>query len=252
MHELSLCQAILEHVDSAGGEPTGAPRRRAHRLPPPGRARLAAVLVGDAHARAPTCDGCELGDRARAGGRALSRRAAPTRRSTGRCWPAPALREPRRRAASAATSSSWPGSTSRRRSLMGRFHRHADGTEHDARPRRPARRTITSTATSATTAATPRPASSRVAVLESILSENDRVADANRAELSRSGVWAVNLMSSPGAGQDDAAQAHARRARRRGAHRRARGRHRHQPRRRRARRPRRRDLARQHERRLRW
>ena len=42
---------------------------------------------------------------------------------------------------------------------------------------------------------------SRVAVLESILSENDRVADANQAELLGHGVWSVNVMSSPGAGK---------------------------------------------------
>jgi hydrogenase nickel incorporation protein HypB len=42
---------------------------------------------------------------------------------------------------------------------------------------------------------------SRVAVLESILSENDRVADANRIHLEDHGVRAVNLMSSPGAGK---------------------------------------------------
>jgi hydrogenase nickel incorporation protein HypB len=41
----------------------------------------------------------------------------------------------------------------------------------------------------------------RVAVLESILSENDRLADANREALARHGVRAVNLMSSPGAGK---------------------------------------------------
>jgi hydrogenase nickel incorporation protein HypB len=37
--------------------------------------------------------------------------------------------------------------------------------------------------------------------LENLLSENDRVADANREELVRAGVRAVNLMSSPGAGK---------------------------------------------------
>jgi hydrogenase nickel incorporation protein HypB len=43
--------------------------------------------------------------------------------------------------------------------------------------------------------------SARVAVLESILSENDRVADRNRSDLATHGVRAVNLMSSPGAGK---------------------------------------------------
>jgi hydrogenase nickel incorporation protein HypB len=41
----------------------------------------------------------------------------------------------------------------------------------------------------------------RVAVLESILAENDRVADDNRADFARSGVTTINLMSSPGAGK---------------------------------------------------
>jgi hydrogenase nickel incorporation protein HypB len=43
--------------------------------------------------------------------------------------------------------------------------------------------------------------SERVAVLETILAENDRTADRNRAELARAGVFTVNLMSSPGAGK---------------------------------------------------
>ncbi len=41
----------------------------------------------------------------------------------------------------------------------------------------------------------------RVMVLTQILSENDRVAEANRAELQGHGVQTVNLMSSPGAGK---------------------------------------------------
>ena len=41
----------------------------------------------------------------------------------------------------------------------------------------------------------------RVEVLEDILSENDRVADANRAAFADAGVRVVNLMSSPGAGK---------------------------------------------------
>ena len=62
-------------------------------------------------------------------------------------------------------------------------------------------RTITSTATSVTTRGYADTGVSRVAVLESILSENDRVADANQAELLGHGVWSVNVMSSPGAGK---------------------------------------------------
>jgi hydrogenase nickel incorporation protein HypB len=41
----------------------------------------------------------------------------------------------------------------------------------------------------------------RIAVLESILDENDRVAARNRHDFERAGVTAVNLMSSPGAGK---------------------------------------------------
>jgi len=40
-----------------------------------------------------------------------------------------------------------------------------------------------------------------VEVLERILSENDRVADANRAEFATTGLTCINLMSSPGAGK---------------------------------------------------
>jgi hydrogenase nickel incorporation protein HypB len=41
----------------------------------------------------------------------------------------------------------------------------------------------------------------RVDILESLLSENDRVADVNRSALAQAGVRCVNLMSSPGAGK---------------------------------------------------
>jgi hydrogenase nickel incorporation protein HypB len=41
----------------------------------------------------------------------------------------------------------------------------------------------------------------RVDILENLLSENDRVADANAQALHRAGVRAINLMSSPGAGK---------------------------------------------------
>jgi hydrogenase nickel incorporation protein HypB len=83
---------------------------------------------------------------------------------------------------------------------MGRFHRHADGTvhshdhshepSHEHEPRDVGDHSgYVETGTS------------RVAVLESILSENDRVADDNRAALAGAGVRAVNVMSSPGAGK---------------------------------------------------
>jgi hydrogenase nickel incorporation protein HypB len=41
----------------------------------------------------------------------------------------------------------------------------------------------------------------RVEILENLLSENDRVADANRHAFAQAGVRAVNLMSAPGAGK---------------------------------------------------
>ena len=80
---------------------------------------------------------------------------------------------------------------------MGRFHRHADGTEHehDDHEHEHDHRDVGDHSGYVETGP------SRVAVLESILSENDRVAERNRADLDRNGVWAVNLMSSPGAGK---------------------------------------------------
>jgi hydrogenase nickel incorporation protein HypB len=80
---------------------------------------------------------------------------------------------------------------------MGRFHRHADGTEHehDDHEHEHDHRDVGDHSGYVETGP------SRVAVLESILSENDRVAERNRADLDRSGVWAVNLMSSPGSGK---------------------------------------------------
>ena len=76
---------------------------------------------------------------------------------------------------------------------MGRFHRHPDGTthEHDDGSHHDAgdHRGYAVTGTS------------RVAVLEDIFSENDRVAGENRAMFDAAGVRTVNLMSSPGAGK---------------------------------------------------
>ena len=84
---------------------------------------------------------------------------------------------------------------------MGRFHRHTDGTAHThdhgdhAHEHEHEHREVGDHSGYADTGV------SRVAVLESILSENDRVADANQAELLGHGVWSVNVMSSPGAGK---------------------------------------------------
>ena len=134
--------------------------------------------------------------------------------------------------------------------LMGRFHRHPDGTvhehdhdhEHDGDHEH---RDVGDHTGYVDTGA------ERVAVLESILDENDRVADRNRADFARAGVTTVNLMSSPGAGKTTLLKAHHHRARRAGPARDPGGRHRHQHRRRRAGRAGRPRLARQHERRLR-
>ena len=88
---------------------------------------------------------------------------------------------------------------------MGRFHAHPDGTwhehehehdgehahdgEHVLRPRDVGDHTGYETGRE------------RVAVLETILAENDRTADRNRADFATAGVTTVNLMSSPGAGK---------------------------------------------------
>jgi hydrogenase nickel incorporation protein HypB len=83
---------------------------------------------------------------------------------------------------------------------MGRVHLHADGTEHhhdheeghhDASP----------THDVGDHAGYGDTGTVRVDILENLLSENDRVADANRDALAASGVRSVNLMSSPGAGK---------------------------------------------------
>ncbi len=91
---------------------------------------------------------------------------------------------------------------------MGRFHLHADGTnhvhehdldhhehdhgddEHGAAPL-----DVGDHSGYAETGQT------RVTILENLLSENDRVADDNGRRLAEAGVRAVNLMSSPGAGK---------------------------------------------------
>src|SRR5690606_11062229 len=75
--------------------------------------------------------------------------------------------------------------------VMGRLHRHADGTvhahdhEHDVGDHTG----YTDTGTE------------RVAVLERLLGETDTVAEDNRSAFAAAGVRVVNLMSSPGAGK---------------------------------------------------
>jgi hydrogenase nickel incorporation protein HypB len=73
---------------------------------------------------------------------------------------------------------------------MGRFHRHADGTEHDH-----------GDSLEHGNLSGYRTGPERVLVLENIFDENDRCAEANRRKLDESGVVAVNVMSSPGAGK---------------------------------------------------
>jgi hydrogenase nickel incorporation protein HypB len=90
---------------------------------------------------------------------------------------------------------------------MGRFHRHSDGTTHDhehavddhdhavENGHEHEHRDVGDHSGYAQTGR------SRVAVLEDILGENDRVAEENGLALDKAGVRAVNLMSSPGAGK---------------------------------------------------
>jgi hydrogenase nickel incorporation protein HypB len=82
---------------------------------------------------------------------------------------------------------------------MGRFHTHADGTvhahAHDDDHRHDDHHDVGDHGGYAETATV------RIEVLERLLSENERVAAGNRAELRGAGVRTVNLMSSPGAGK---------------------------------------------------
>ncbi len=77
---------------------------------------------------------------------------------------------------------------------MGRFHPHPDGTIHE-HDHDHDRRDVGDHSGYAETG------ESRVSVLEDILSENDRIAAANRADFAEAGLWSVNVMSSPGAGK---------------------------------------------------
>jgi hydrogenase nickel incorporation protein HypB len=75
---------------------------------------------------------------------------------------------------------------------VGRFHRHPDGTAHE-HDHDHEHRDVGDHGGYETTGP------DRIAVLEDILGENDRIADENRKDLV--GVHAVNVMSSPGAGK---------------------------------------------------
>ncbi|MEP7179572.1 MAG: hydrogenase nickel incorporation protein HypB [Pseudonocardiales bacterium] len=84
---------------------------------------------------------------------------------------------------------------------MGRFHPHDDGTVHDhdhphAHEHAPAEHDAHLGDHSGY-----QTGRERIDVLERIFDENDRTAAANRADLLRHQVCAVNLMSSPGAGK---------------------------------------------------
>jgi hydrogenase nickel incorporation protein HypB len=89
---------------------------------------------------------------------------------------------------------------------MGRFHRHDDGTvhshdtghSHDMGPDHEHAGDHPHDTGDHSGYAT---GGERVEVLERIFGENDKTAAANRAEFAASGVRAVNLMSSPGAGK---------------------------------------------------
>jgi hydrogenase nickel incorporation protein HypB len=74
---------------------------------------------------------------------------------------------------------------------MGRFHRHEDGTGHEH----------ADDSSHLGDHSGYQTGHDRVEVLERIFDENDRTAAANRADLARAGVCAINLMSSPGAGK---------------------------------------------------
>jgi hydrogenase nickel incorporation protein HypB len=89
---------------------------------------------------------------------------------------------------------------------MGRFHRHADGTYHEHDHGDDDHRHVEATSLTAHRDVGDHSAyvdsgASRIAVLERILDENDRVAAANRQALHAHGVRTVNLMSAPGAGK---------------------------------------------------
>jgi hydrogenase nickel incorporation protein HypB len=86
---------------------------------------------------------------------------------------------------------------------VGRFHLHADGTghvhEHD--PGHDHVHHPKGTPDVGDHSGYAQTGETRIAILENLLSENDRVADANGERLAASGVCAVNVMSSPGAGK---------------------------------------------------
>jgi hydrogenase nickel incorporation protein HypB len=85
--------------------------------------------------------------------------------------------------------------------IMGRFHRHDDGTvhthEHDHLPPDHEHGDHSRYKTG----------EQRIDVLEAIFAENDILADANRAAFESNGIRTLNLMSSPGSGKTTILQA---------------------------------------------
>jgi hydrogenase nickel incorporation protein HypB len=91
---------------------------------------------------------------------------------------------------------------------MGRFHIHTDGTQHlhdhendDQHDHEHHHDHDHVTHDVGDHSGYAETGTTRVAILEDLLSENDRIADENRAQLAAAGVRAINLMSSPGAGK---------------------------------------------------
>jgi hydrogenase nickel incorporation protein HypB len=90
---------------------------------------------------------------------------------------------------------------------MGRFHAHEDGIRHEhthARPSQDGYRDRVAPQSQHDVgdhSGYGQTGSTRVAILQDILSENDRVAQDNARRFLAAGVRAVNLMSSPGAGK---------------------------------------------------
>ena len=84
---------------------------------------------------------------------------------------------------------------------MGRFHRHDDRTAHDHSDNNHDNNHGLDPGQDHGDMSGYRTGPERVLVLESIFGENDRCADANRAQFDAAGVVAVNMMSSPGAGK---------------------------------------------------
>jgi hydrogenase nickel incorporation protein HypB len=88
---------------------------------------------------------------------------------------------------------------------MGRIHLHEDGTaafhDHDVDLRHDHDHDHDHAHAMGDHSGYAETGTTRISILENLLSENDRVADANGSDLTAAGVWAVNLMSSPGAGK---------------------------------------------------